>query len=168
MIGAEFSFSCEWIIVINVFLSLCSGVVVKSGPGCKSLHEGDWVIPLKAHSGMWRSLAALKEKDLLKIPTECMPLEQAALMREMVTAYRLLEDASLKPGDCVILNAANGTVGQLLIQLCRMLRLRAVAVISDASDFEKTSLWLRALGAAEVLKDEGSLRVSAHPLAQSE
>ena len=28
-------------------------------------------------------------------------------------------------------------------------------------DFEKTALWLKALGAAEVLRDEGSFRVSA-------
>jgi mitochondrial enoyl-[acyl-carrier protein] reductase / trans-2-enoyl-CoA reductase len=137
-----------------------SGVVVKVGPGCKKLAEGDWVVPLAPHCGTWRSLSALKERDLFKIPTECMPLEQAALLREMVGAYRMLEEAALKPGDCVILNAANGTVGQLVVQLCRLLRLRAVAIVSDASDFEKTSLWLRALGAAEVLLDAGSIRVS--------
>ena len=139
------------------------GVVVKVGPGVKSLLEGDWVIPMTPHAGTWRSLAAWHEKDLLRLSPEIMPMEQAALIREMITAYRLLEDASLKPGDCVILNAANGTVGQFVIQLCRLLRLRAVAIISEHSDFEKTALWLRALGAAEVLSDggthHGSLRV---------
>ena len=64
----------------------------------------------------------------------------------------------LQPGDCVILNAANSTVGQVVLQLCCLLRLRAVAVISDRPDWEKTALWLRALGAAEVLLDEGSLK----------
>lgn len=63
-----------------------------------------------------------------------------------------------QPGDCVILNAANSTVGQVVIQLCCLLRLRAVAVVSDRPDFDKTALWLRALGAAEVLLDEGSLK----------
>lgn len=33
-----------------------------------------------------------KEKDLLRIPADAMPLEQAALLREYFTAYRLLED----------------------------------------------------------------------------
>lgn len=134
------------------------GVVVKVGPGVKTLVEGDWIVPLTPHLGMWRSLAALKEKDLLRLVPDIMPIEQAALLREMVTAYRLLEDAALKPGDCVALNAANGTVGQFVVQLCRLLRLRAVAVISDQADFEKTALWLRALGAAEVLLDSGSIR----------
>lgn len=36
-----------------------------------------------------------------------------------------------QPGDCVILNAANSTVGQLVVQLCCLLRLRVVAVISQ-------------------------------------
>lgn len=135
------------------------GVVVKVGPGVKSLVEGDWVVPLAPHAGTWRSLAALREKDLLRLEPEIMPVEQVALLREMVTAYRLLEDAALKPGDCVLLNAANGTVGQMVIQLCHLLRLRAVAVISNESDFEKTALWLRALGAVEVLLDAGSLKV---------
>ena len=35
-----------------------------------------------------------KEKDLLRLPAEIMPLEQCALLREYLTAYRLLEDSS--------------------------------------------------------------------------
>lgn len=38
----------------------------------------------------------LKEKDLMKVATEVMPLEQCALLREHLTAYRLLEDHALK------------------------------------------------------------------------
>lgn len=34
---------------------------------------------------------------MLKVPTDLMPLEQCAMLRELVTAYRLLEDhAALK------------------------------------------------------------------------
>ncbi|KAI7836141.1 hypothetical protein COHA_009971 [Chlorella ohadii] len=126
-------------------------VVVKVGPGVKGLAENDWVVPLKPNLGTWRSLAVLKEKDVMKVPAEVMPLEQCALLREHLTAYRLLEDHSLKPGDAVILNAANST-------LCHLLRLRAIAVVSAEPEFEKTALWLRSLGAAEVLLDSGSLK----------
>ena len=107
------------------------GVVLRNGPGVKNVKEGDWIIPLKTNTGTWRSLAVMKEKDVLVIPSECMPMDQAALIREMITAYRLLEDANLKPGDCVILNGATGTIGQLVIQLSHLLRLRTVAVISS-------------------------------------
>ncbi|EFN52133.1 hypothetical protein CHLNCDRAFT_27061 [Chlorella variabilis] len=136
------------------------GVVVKVGPGVKGLAENDWVVPMKPNLGTWRSLAVAKEKDLLRLPADIMPVEQCAMLREILTAYRLLEDANLKPGDAVILNAANSTVGQLVVQLCHLLRLRAIAVVSGESDFEKTALWLRALGAAEVLLDRGSLKAS--------
>lgn len=134
------------------------GVVVKGGPGVKDVREGDWVIPLKSNMGTWRSLAAFKAKDVLVIPADVMPMDQAALIREMITAYRLLEDANLKPGDCVILNGANGTIGQFIIQLCHMLRLRAVAVVSPESDFDKTSAWLKKLGAVHVIRDQGSIK----------
>ena len=80
----------------------------------------------------------------------------------MCVAYRLLEDhGSLKPGDSVILNAANSTVGTCVIQLCRMLKLRAVAVVrdrGDAAEFEATSSRLKSLGASEVLLDGGSIK----------
>lgn len=46
-------------------------------------------------------------------------------------------------------------------QLCHLLRLRAIAVVSPEPEFEKTALWLRSLGAAEVLLDSGSLKVGA-------
>ena len=163
------------------------GVVVKVGPGVKNLSENDWVLPYKASMGTWRSLAAWREKDVLKIPADLLPMEYAAMLRacpfralcvrhavahsasgmlltlqrmhfsragEMCVAYRLLEDyGQLKPGDSVILNAANSTVGTCVIQLCRMLKLRAVAVVRDpghAEDWEKVVTRLKALGASEV------------------
>lgn len=48
----------------------------------------------------WRWLGAVvKEKDLLRIPSDAMPLEQCAMLRELFTAYRLLEDhGNLKVG----------------------------------------------------------------------
>ena len=45
-------------------------------------------------------LTVVREKDLIKIPTDLMPLEYAAMHRELCVAYRLLEDhGDLKPGD---------------------------------------------------------------------
>ncbi|KAK3281133.1 hypothetical protein CYMTET_11062 [Cymbomonas tetramitiformis] len=126
------------------------GVVVKVGPGIKNLAEHDWVFPFKPGMGTWRSLTVWKEKDVLKMPVDLMPLEYAAMMRELCVAYRLLEDhGTLKPGDSVILNGANSTIGTIIIQLCRMMKLRTVALLRDSGDFEKTATWLKSLGATE-------------------
>ena len=71
----------------------------------------------------------------------------------MFVAFRLLHDyGSLKPGDGVILNAANSTVGTCLIQLCRCLKLRPIAVVRDPGskeDLDKVVARLKGMGAAE-------------------
>lgn len=63
-----------------------------------------------------------------------------------------------QPGDCVILNAANSTVGQTLVQLCHILRLRCIAVMRgdrlEQAQREKVTLWLKSLGATEVCFEE--------------
>ena len=129
------------------------------GPGVKNLQENDWVLPFVPHLGTWRSLAVLREKDTLKIPVDLMPIEYAAMSRELCVAYRLLEDhGDLKPGDTVILNSANSTVGQVVIQLCHLLKLRSVAVVRDLGSMDKVGPWLKTLGASEVLADTGSLK----------
>ena len=56
----------------------------------------------------------------------------------------------LQPGDAVILNAAASAVGGVVIQLARMLRLRAVAVLREGPDFDKQAKMLKAMGATEV------------------
>lgn len=67
------------------------------GEGVKGLAEGDWVVPATTHLGTWRNLAVCKEAGLLKLPQEVLPVEHAAVFRELCLAYRLLEDhASLK------------------------------------------------------------------------
>lgn len=45
--------------------------------------------------------AVAKEKDLLRVPPDSVPLEQAAMLREALAAYRLLEDhGALKVHSC--------------------------------------------------------------------
>lgn len=56
--------------------------------------------------------AVAKEKDLLRVPADTMPLEQCAMLRELFTAYRLLEDhASLKVGASVLVCVRGGGGG---------------------------------------------------------
>ena len=70
----------------------------------------------------------------------------------------------LQPGDCVILNAANSTVGQVIIQLCRLLQLRCVALVrqreESAQVFTQNVDRLKELGASLVIPDAGSIKAS--------
>ena len=71
--------------------------------------------------------------------------------------------ALVQPGDCVILNAANSTVGRVIIQLCHLLQLRCVAVVRECEQplegFVQLANRLKALGASLVIQDSGSLKV---------
>ena len=66
----------------------------------------------------------------------------------------------------MILNGATGAIGGCVIQLCAMLKLRAIAVVrrhetGPASDPLKVEKRLKALGAAEVLvEDDGKMGAS--------
>lgn len=82
---------------------------------------------------------------------------------------------ALQPGDAIILNAPNSIVGRTLLQLAKLLKLRAVAVLrcrtppgsaagvggADSEDarFNTVAEQLKALGATLVVKDEGSVKV---------
>ena len=68
------------------------------------------------------------KKDLLKIERDVMPVEYAALWRELALAYHLLEtdDGRRCPDKC----------GLRSIQLCRLVKLRKDLLKSDA--FEET------------------------------
>ena len=59
----------------------------------------------------------------------------------------------------MILNAATSTVGQAVIQLCATLQLRTIAVACDHGSFDKSTQWLKSLGATQVLADKGSMKV---------
>eukprot|EP00617_Octactis_speculum_P010536 CAMPEP_0185773286 /NCGR_PEP_ID=MMETSP1174-20130828/72810_1 /TAXON_ID=35687 /ORGANISM="Dictyocha speculum, Strain CCMP1381" /LENGTH=555 /DNA_ID=CAMNT_0028459901 /DNA_START=93 /DNA_END=1760 /DNA_ORIENTATION=- len=120
---------------------------------------GDWLVPAFDGLGTFRSLAVWDEKNVIKVPKNCMPLEYMANYREMSLAYCLLEmyTKDLMPGDRVIVNAANSTVGQCLIQLCRLVGLCTLAVIRKHENFEDTKGYLQFLGASSVFSSTAAI-----------
>merc|ERR1719231_1298190 len=69
-------------------------------------------------------------------------------------AFRLLEDyGNIKPGDTIIQNASDMPVGQAVIQLCKMLKIRTINLVPDDASFQRTKELLMQLGATMVLKD---------------
>lgn len=62
----------------------------QAGPGVKSLHAGDLVLPLRPFSGTWATSAVWPERALLRLPADGygLPLEYLAMAREMAAGYR--------------------------------------------------------------------------------
>lgn len=139
---------------------------VRSLPGmhanAHALEVKDWVIALpdarRAPVGCWSSLSVVPSERLLKVPAQLLPLQHYACSRALCTAYRLLEDyGSLRPGDTLIQNAADLPVGQAVIQLCTMLKIRTINLVPDDAGFERSKELLMQLGATHVLRDNSKL-----------
>jgi len=139
---------------------------MKNLPGLRknehSLELKDWVIALpdarQAPIGCWSTLCICDSSRLLKVPAQLLPLQHYACSRALCTAYRLLEDyGNLRPGDTIIQNAADLPVGQAVIQLCNMLKIRSINLVPDDDGFERTKELLTQLGATHVLRDNSKL-----------
>ena len=70
----------------------------------------------------------------------------------------MLEDyGNLRPGDAIIQNCADLPTGQAVIQLCQMLKIRTINLVTDDDGFERTKELLMQLGATHVLRDNSKL-----------
>ena len=114
-----------------------------------SLKTGDRV-RMPESLGAWRSHVICEPEGLINVPSE-IPAEQAAtLFINPPTALLLLEQfGNLKPGDWVIQNAANSSVGIWVIQLCKLRGLHSVNLVRR----NELAAPLQALGADIVLED---------------
>ncbi|XP_074832417.1 enoyl-[acyl-carrier-protein] reductase, mitochondrial [Carettochelys insculpta] len=131
------------------------GQVVEIGSHVTSLKPGDWVIPIDAPVGTWRTDAVLSEGSLLKIPRNIPLLCAATLSVNPCTAYRMLADfETLEPGDSIIQNAANSGVGQAVIQIAAALGIKTINVIRDRPNLQELVHRLTSLGADHVVTEE--------------
>lgn len=151
-------------------------VVEHVGSGVTSLRTGDWVIPIYAGFGTWKTHAIVAEDQLIRIPSD-IPVAYAATMTvNPATAYRMLRDfEKLKPGDVVMQNGANSMVGLAVIQMARQLGFKTINIIRhDRPEADHTLRLLSNLGGDlnvtdkfvntfefnEVLKDMGGCKLA--------
>ncbi|CAE7658253.1 mecr [Symbiodinium pilosum] len=120
------------------------GRVEQAGTRVEDLKPEDAVLVLpkptkfsSAHPiGTGRTLLTCSEDDLLRIPSEILEQltpEQICLTPTIVCAYTVLEQfgSKLKPGDSVLINAAHlSASGSALLQLCKLLKLKPLCMLS--------------------------------------
>lgn len=124
-----------------------AGIIERAGPGAdRSLIGTRVAVPLFAigrGSGGYAEFAAVDGGAVVPLPDAVSFEAAAALMVQGLTALHLLRRSSVR-GKIVLVNAAAGGVGSLLLQLAR--RDAAKMVIAAASSDEKRALSL-SLGA---------------------
>ena len=124
-----------------------SGVVAAIGSDVKSLKPGDRVAYTSV-LGSYAEYAAVPAERLVLIPEGVDERRAAAAMLQGMTAHYLCHDTfPLKTGQTVLVHAAAGGVGLLLVQMAHHLGARVIGTVSTE---EKAKL-ARAAGADEII-----------------
>lgn len=105
------------------------GRVARSGSGVQNLKSGDRVIVVNTQRDGWCERFVWQAARLFPLP-QADPVELALLAANPPTALLMLESfGNLQPGDWVMQNAANSSVGVSLIQIAKSMGLRTVNVV---------------------------------------
>jgi NADPH:quinone reductase-like Zn-dependent oxidoreductase len=106
------------------------GIVDAIGAGVTTLKEGDRVCALLVHGG-YATHVVRGAEHWVKVPGGLDDAQTVSLILNYVTAYQMIHRvARLQSGQAALVNAANGGVGQALLDL---LRTHAVSAIGAAA-----------------------------------
>ncbi|MGV9376228.1 zinc-binding dehydrogenase [Nonomuraea sp. NPDC003707] len=122
---------------------LVAGRVSSAGEGVDPAWVGRRVIAGTGETGGFAERAVAAAEDLFPVPDELELPEAVALHSDGSTAQGLIEGAKVRPGEWVLVEAAAGGVGSLLVQLARTAGAR---VVGAARGSRKLDL-IRELGA---------------------
>jgi mitochondrial enoyl-[acyl-carrier protein] reductase / trans-2-enoyl-CoA reductase len=130
----------------------CVGRATAIGSGVSGISPGNLVIHLQREN--WAQRRCIAAADAMVLPAG-IDLKQAAMLRiNPATALCLLEDhVALKPGDWVIQDVANSTVGRHVIVLAKQKGVHTINIVRRSD----MTAELRDLGADAVLEDSPDL-----------
>jgi NADPH2:quinone reductase len=127
--------------------SEASGVVSEVGSGVSDLRVGDrvaWAMSL----GSYAEYAVVPAWKLVAIPASVDMETAAGVMLQGLTAHYLTHSTfALKPGDTVLVHAAAGGVGSVIVQVARIVGARVIATAGTDAKAELA----RQAGAHEVI-----------------
>ncbi len=132
------------------------GRVLEVGAQVRHLKPGD-LVPLHVYFagvGIWRERLLHPASELIALPRADI-LQLAMINGNPPSAWLMLQDyVALQPGDWVIQNAANSSVGHYIIQLGRALGINTINVVRRADAVAD----LRETGAEQVLVSSDTLQ----------
>jgi NADPH2:quinone reductase len=124
-----------------------AGVVEAVGGAVKEVRPGDRVA-YTGHLGSYAEYTAIKESRLIRLPQELSFEQGAAFPLQGMTAHYLIHDfRKVKSGDTVLVHAAAGGVGLLLVQWAKHLGARVIGTVST----EEKAAIAREAGADDVI-----------------
>jgi len=119
------------------------GTVAAAGPGAAPSWAGRRVVTGLTGTGGYAERAVAAVQRLIEVPDAMELRDAVALLADGRTAAGVMDSAQIAAGDTVLVEAAAGGVGTLLVQLARNAGARVVALASQ----ERKLATARALGA---------------------
>jgi NADPH2:quinone reductase len=104
------------------------GVVAGAGPGVEAGLLGRRVVASLGGSGGYAERAVTDVSRLIEVPEGVTMRDAVALLADGRTAIGLIRRADPRPGETVLVEAAAGGVGTLLVQLARNAGARVIAL----------------------------------------
>lgn len=124
-----------------------AGVVTAVGPDVEEFEVGDRVATARA-AGAYAEETLAPAAQVVHLPEGVEPAEAAALLLQGMTAHYLVCDTyPVRSGDAVLVHAAAGGVGLLLVQIAKSRGARVVACVGSEAKVELA----RAAGADDVI-----------------
>ena len=129
-----------------------AGVIEAVGSKVKGLSPGDRVAYVDHQSGAYTEARVMDSDRLVKLPDAISDQLAAAMMLKGLTAQVLLRQTyKVRSSDVVLIHAAAGGVGSILVQWAKHLGATVIATVGTASKMDR----VRELGADDVLLSEG-------------
>ncbi|RST30324.1 quinone oxidoreductase [Sphingomonas ginkgonis] len=125
-----------------------AGTVVAVGPEVDGFREGDRVGTFGPARGAYASARNVTADSLVHLPDDIDDETAAAVLLKGCTVEALVERcARVEAGDDVLVHAAAGGVGQLMVQWLKAIGARVIGTVGDEKKADKA----RALGADEII-----------------
>ena len=125
-----------------------AGDVVAAGEGVKRFAPGDRVAFASGPIGAYADLHLVDAARAVRIPEGVDErTAAAALLKGMTAEFLLLRCRPVQPGEPVLIHAAAGGVGQIMVQWARALGAEVIATAGSAAKADRA----RALGAHHVI-----------------
>jgi NADPH2:quinone reductase len=127
----------------------CAGRVLATGPDVADVQVGDLVATAAGGHGTHATHALVDAAAAVPVPDGLDPQLAAAAMLQGMTAHYLVNSTyPVQAGETVLVHAAAGGVGQLLVQLAKAKGARVVATVGS----DEKVVVARAAGADEVIR----------------
>lgn len=109
-----------------------AGVVEEVGPGVKNFKPGDRVVYGRGPMGAYAEQRTIAAAELVALPANVSDEVAAASMLKGLTAWYLLHQTfPVKKGDTLLIHAAAGGVGVVLVQWAKLLGARVIATVGS-------------------------------------